>query len=96
MRLLDVSILMICRPNSGQNLISLFDYEDQFGARYLPSNSLVIESRTPSIPIIPLKEVQIQNSGNSLFDDEPFAINNRVNRIRTTKNTVKPSRQVTI
>ena len=45
-----------------------------------PSNSLIIESKNPSPPIIPLREVKIQNSGLSLFDNEPVSINT----VRTT------------
>ena len=62
----------------GQQIFSLFDYEDYYGGRLLnaqPSNSLIIETKNPSPPIIPLREVKIQNSGLSLFDNEPVSIN---------------------
>ena len=67
----------------GQQIFSLFDYEDYYGSPLLntqPSNSLIIETKNPSPPIIPLREVKIQNSGLSLFDNEPVSINT----VRTT------------
>ena len=67
----------------GQQIFSLFDYEDYYGSPLLnaqPSNSLIIESKNPSPPIIPLHEVKIQNSRLSLFDNEPVSLNT----VRTT------------
>ena len=48
------------RLTAGQNVISLFDYEDYYGAQRIdlqPINSLIIESKNQaSSPIIPLRQ----------------------------------------
>ncbi len=90
--------LIYCfRIASGQEAISLFDYEDDYGARSDNNNNAILISRLPPPllhppRLVPLTEVTNSLTSVSLFDNEPISIIGQQPQLRVLQPPIGPPR----